>query len=71
MQKVFNYMGGRKTFFGLVLMVTMVVFVVIDKATVNDYTEFMKWIFLTYVGGNGVSHIAKAFNKTGDDAKKG
>lgn len=52
MGKVYDFFGGRKFFFALLLLITAVVFVVIDKAEFSDFSQFIMWVFGIYAAGN-------------------
>lgn len=63
MNKVYEFMGGRKLLFALILTVIASVFVVISKGDFDQWSNFMKWIFGSYAVGNGIEHTAKAIKK--------
>lgn len=52
MGKVYDFFGGRKFFFALLLLLIAVVFVAIDKADFNGFSQFVMWIFGIYAAGN-------------------
>jgi len=59
MIKLFEFVGGRKMFFALVLFVLSTVFLLINKADFTSWGEFVMWIFGIYAVGNGAEHISK------------
>lgn len=63
MNKVYDFLGGRKVLFALILTVIISLMVYTDHAKIKDWTDFMKWVFVAYVGGNGAEHIAKNISK--------
>ncbi len=52
MRKVYNFFGGRKLFFALLLLSTAIVFVAVDKAEFPDFSQFIMWVFGIYSVGN-------------------
>lgn len=63
MNKVYEALGGRKVLFALILTGIITTMVFMDKANVSEWGNFMKWVFVAYVGGNGAEHIAKSIKK--------
>ncbi len=63
MKKAFEFFGGRKVLFALILTGVITAMVFLDKATIDDWTSFMKWVFVGYVGGNAGEHVANALKK--------
>ena len=63
MQKVYDFLGGRKILFALILMVGASIFLGIEKIDSAQWVDFMKWIFGIYAGGNAAEHISGAFKK--------
>jgi hypothetical protein len=63
MEKVYNFMGGRKLLFALILMLVASGFVWFEKVNGQQWIEFMKWIFGTYAVGNVGEHLSKMLKK--------
>lgn len=63
MEKVYNFMGGRKLLFALILMLVASGFVWYDKINGQQWIDFMKWIFGIYAGGNIGEHFSKMIIK--------
>jgi hypothetical protein len=63
MTKAYEFLGGRKILFALILTAIITSMVFFGKATIEDWSSFMKWVFVGYVGGNGAEHIAKSIKK--------
>lgn len=63
MNKVYDFLGGRKVMFALILTAIITVMVFTGDAQVADWKDFMKWVFVAYVGGNGAEHIANSIKK--------
>ncbi len=59
MQKLFDFLGGRKMFFAIFLFLCATVFLFVDKADFGDWSQFVMWIFGIYAVGNGAEHLAK------------
>ena len=51
MQKLFDFLGGRKMFFATT-------FLFIGKADFTNWSDFVMWIFGIYAVGNGAEHLA-------------
>ena len=65
MGKVYDFFGGRKFFFALVLLALAVTMVVIGKADFSDLSEFVMWVFGIYAVGNiGSKAFEGKANKT-------
>ena len=65
MNKFFEFLGGRKMFFALILMVVVSVFLFTDKCDFNQWSNFCIRVFGSYAIGNGVAHIGSGLNKKG------
>ena len=65
MNKFFEFLGGRKMFFALILMVVVSVFLFTDKCDFDQWSNFCLWAFGSYAIGNGVAHIGSGLNKKG------
>jgi nitrate/nitrite transporter NarK len=63
MQKIYDFMGGRKLLFALILMLIVSVFVWFGKANADQWISFNQWIFGIYAGGNAGEHFANAIKK--------
>lgn len=63
MKKVYDFMGGRKVLFALILTLVISIMVFTGHAQIADWTSFMKWVFIAYVGGNAGEHIATSIKK--------
>lgn len=63
MKNMYDFLGGRKVLFALVLTTIMTALVFTGDASIDDWTNFMKWVFLGYVGGNGVEKVSNALKK--------
>ena len=63
MEKFFGFLGGRKMFFALVLMLIVSVFLYMGKCEFSQWSEFVIWIFGTCALGNGVEHLANGIGK--------
>ena len=58
MNKLFEFAGGRKMFFALLLFVLSTIFLLINKADFTSWGEVVMWIFGIYAVGNGAEHIS-------------
>tara|TARA_R110000822_G_scaffold47109_3_gene125131 strand:- start:7257 stop:7442 length:186 start_codon:yes stop_codon:yes gene_type:complete len=58
MENIYNFVGGRKMFFAIILMIISTIFLLINKSDFNGWSNFMIWIFGSYAIGNGIEHIA-------------
>tara|TARA_A100001201_G_C4075715_1_gene197256 strand:+ start:86 stop:277 length:192 start_codon:yes stop_codon:yes gene_type:complete len=58
MQKLFDFLGGRKMFFAILLFLCATAFLFLGKADFNNWSEFVMWIFGIYAVGNGAEHLA-------------
>ena len=63
MENIYNWFGGRKTTFAILLLIAVTIFLFLDKATFSNWSEFVIWIFGVYALGNGVEHIGKGLKK--------
>jgi len=45
--------------FAILLFVTSVVFVSIDKASFREWASFVQWVFGIYAAGNVGEHVSK------------
>jgi nitrate/nitrite transporter NarK len=60
MKNIYDFFGGRKYFFSLLLLLISVIFVASGKATFSEFSDYVMWIFGIYSAGNVGS---KVFNK--------
>jgi hypothetical protein len=63
MEKFFKFLGGRKMFFALVLMLIVSIFLFTSKCDFPQWSNFVVWVFGTYAIGNGVEHLADGLKK--------
>lgn len=63
MGKLYEFLGGRKLSFALIVTVIASVFVWFGKCTAADWVDFIKWVFGIYAGGNVGEYFGKAFSK--------
>ena len=63
MGKVFEFLGGRKTTFALLLFIAVTVFLYMDKTDFAGWLEGIVYIFGTYALGNGIEHIGNGLKK--------
>jgi hypothetical protein len=57
MEKVFEFVGGRKMFFAIVLLLIATIHLIFS-GDFQGWSDFTIWIFGSYAVGNGVEHIA-------------
>ncbi len=62
MNKFFDFLGGRKMFFALVLTVVVTIFLFANKCDFDQWSNFCIWVFGSYAIGNGVEHISKGIS---------
>ena len=58
MQKLFDFLGGRKMFFAILLFLCATAFLFLGKADFSNWAEFVMWIFGIFAVGNGAEHLA-------------
>jgi len=63
MDKLYNFFGGRKTTFALLMFIAVTVFLYTERCDFSQWSEFMIWGFGVYALGNGAEHIAKGLKK--------
>jgi len=63
MGKLFDFCGGRKTCFALLLFIAVTAFLFLNKCDFGQWSEFIIYIFGTYAGSNAVEHVAKGIKK--------
>ena len=63
MGKLFDFCGGRKTTFALLLFIAVTVILFLDKCDFNQFSNFVVWVFGSYMIGNGVEHVGKGLAK--------
>ena len=62
MKKIYEFLGGRKMFFAMILLIIATIFVFADKSDVSSWSNFVIWVFGSYCVGNGIEHIANKKN---------
>jgi len=63
MIKLYDFFGGRKTTFAILLFVAVTVFLFLDKTDYSGWLEGIVYIFGTYAIGNGIEHVGKGMKK--------
>ena len=63
MKKFFEFLGGRKMFFALVLVLVVTVFLFTNRCDFEQWSNFCIWVFGSYAVGNGVAHIGQGLTK--------
>jgi hypothetical protein len=63
MGKLYDFFGGRKTMFALLLFVAVTVFLYMDKTDFTGWLDGIVWIFGMYAVGNGAEHVANGLKK--------
>lgn len=63
MGKLYDFFGGRKTMFALLLFVAVTVFLYMDKTDFAGWLDGIVWIFGMYAVGNGAEHVANGLKK--------
>ena len=63
MSKLFDFFGGRKTTFALLLFVAVTVFLYMNKCDFSGWADFIVWVFGVYAIGNGVEHVGNGLKK--------
>ena len=63
MNKLFDFFGGRKTTFALILFVSLVAILFLDKCNFDQFSNLVIWIFGTYCVGNGIEYVGKGLKK--------
>jgi len=63
MGKLFEFCGGRKTTFALLLLIVVTVFLYMDKCDFSGWLDGITWIFGMYAVGNGAEHLANGLKK--------
>jgi hypothetical protein len=63
MEKLFNFCGGRKTTFALLLFIAVTVFLFLNKCDFTGWSNFIIWVFGSYALGNSIEHVGKALKK--------
>jgi hypothetical protein len=57
-----NLLESRKSKLFLIIFAVSIIALFLDKANFVEFGEFIKWIFASYVVGNGAEHVAKNKN---------
>ena len=63
MGKLFDFCGGRKTTFALLLLIALTTFLFLDKCVFTEWLDGIVWIFGVYAVGNGVEHVGNGLRK--------
>tara|TARA_R100000656_G_scaffold81064_1_gene59392 strand:- start:282 stop:476 length:195 start_codon:yes stop_codon:yes gene_type:complete len=63
MNKLFEFFGGRKTTFALLLFVSVIAILFLDKCDFNQFSNFVIWVFGSYMIGNGIEHVGIGLKK--------
>jgi len=63
MSKLFDFCGGRKTTFALLLLIAMTAFLFLDKCVFGEWLDGVVWIFGVYAVGNGVEHVGNGLKR--------
>tara|TARA_R110000823_G_C15898061_1_gene496678 strand:+ start:219 stop:410 length:192 start_codon:yes stop_codon:yes gene_type:complete len=63
MKKFFEFLGGRKMFFALILVLVVTVFLFTNRCDFEQWSNFCIWVFGSYAVGNGVAHIGQGLTK--------
>ena len=63
MGKIYNFIGGRKLTFAVILTILATIFVWFSKASAEEWIGFMKWIYGTYALGNVGEYFGKGLTK--------
>ena len=59
MKKLYNFFGGRKATFGVLLFLIALIMVFSNNLTGSEWVEYTKWIFGAFVVGNGLSYACR------------
>jgi hypothetical protein len=59
MIRFFEYLGGKKMFFALLLTILITIFLIFGKCTFSEWADFCIWINGAYIVGNGIEHFSK------------
>ncbi len=60
MKEAYDFLGGRKIFFALLLTLIMTLGWFFDYSNADQWMDFEKWVFGIYAVGNGTEHISNA-----------
>lgn len=63
MTKIFDFVGGRKMFFALLLLAIATIFIFSTKDGFDTWSTFVIWIFGTYCIGNSMEHLSEIHKK--------
>ena len=58
MNKLYNFFGGRKTTFALIIFVVIIAILFLEKCTFDQFSNLVIWIFGSYMVGNGIEHMS-------------
>tara|TARA_R110002050_G_scaffold116946_1_gene233608 strand:- start:35652 stop:35837 length:186 start_codon:yes stop_codon:yes gene_type:complete len=59
MIKIYNFLGGRKMTFALLLFIIATVILWTGKSNFDEWSNFIIWIFGSYAVGNVGEHMSK------------
>jgi hypothetical protein len=63
MIKLYEFFGGRKTTFAILLLIAVTTFLFLNKCDYSGWLDGIVWIFGTYAIGNGIEHIGNGLKK--------
>ena len=64
MSNIYDWFGGRKLFFGLVLfIIATLLFLFSDKTDFDGWSQLVMWIFGIYAVGNVGEHVSEGLTK--------
>ena len=63
MIKLYEFFGGRKTTFAILLLIAVTTFLFLNKCDYSGWLDGIVWIFGTYAIGNGIEHIGNGMKK--------
>jgi len=64
MKNFFDFIGGRKMFFALVLTIVVSIFLYSGRCDFDQWSNFCVWVFGSYAIGNGVAHIGSGISNS-------
>lgn len=59
MNKIYDFLGGRKMTLAIFLFIITTVILWVGKADFAGWSNLIIWIFGTYAVGNAAEHVAK------------
>jgi len=63
MIKLYEFFGGRKTTFAILLLTAVTTFLFLDKCDFSGWLDGIVYIFGTYAVGNGIEYVGKGLKK--------